>query len=124
MNMTEEQLKEHLKSKGWWNCGWQQGSELLIERWRDFVTTVEQEERTRNWLIDDYWISLEVRELIHEVGRDGAVKEEDDRFRAILTATDIKHHHHDRENRNDFWNYGYPKNATGFFYEQIRRHIL
>lgn len=122
--MTEEQVKIYLKEKGWPKNVWQGGREKLIQRWKDFVTDIGKNECTRNWLIDDYWISLETRELIHDIGSDENVKEEDERFRGILTATNIKHYYRERDSNYDFWNYGYPKNATGFFYEQIKCHIL
>jgi hypothetical protein len=122
--MTDEEVKTYLKGKGWPERIWQGGREPLIQRWKDFVVSIESAERTRNWLIDDYWILLEARELIHEIGCDDRVKEADERFRAMLAATDIKHYYKERKSDYDFWNYGYPKNATGFFYEQIKCHVL
>jgi|SRR5882724_9460843 len=122
--MTEEQVALYLKEKGWPKSVWHGGREHLIQRWKDFVSDVEQDGHTRDWLIDDYWIVLEIRELIHDIGSDEEVKEEDERFRAILTATNIKHYYRDRATDYDFWNYGYPKNAAGFFYEQIKCHVL
>jgi len=122
--MTEEQIREYLKARGYGEVVWQGGSERLIERWKEFVGKVEKEGYTRNWLIDDYWIFLDGRELIHDVGCDDRVMEADERLRSILTATDIKHRHQDRNSDYDFWNYGYPQNATGFFFEQIKYHIL
>jgi hypothetical protein len=109
--MTDEEVKAYLKIKGWPERFWQGGREALIQRWKDFIASLEIGERTRNWLIDDYWINLEGRELIHDIGSDGRVKEADDRLRAMLTATHIKHYRRERESDYDFWNYGHPKNA-------------
>lgn len=122
--MTHEQIKEYLKSKGWPARVCEAGGEGLVQRWKEFVTKVETDGYTRNWLIDDYWIFLETRELIHEIGFDERVAEADARFQALLTATNIKHRHQERNTDYDFWNFGYPRNAIGCFYEQIRTHIL
>ena len=122
--MTEDQVKEYLRNRGWPNHVCKGGSKELIRRWANFVASVENADSTRNWLIDDYWILLETRELIHDIGGDDRVTERDKRFGALLTATNIKHRHRDRHSDYDFWNYGYPMNATGFFYQQIKTHIL
>jgi len=55
-----------------------------------------------NWLIDDYWISLEKRELIHDIGCDDQIQEADERFRAMLIATHIKHRYKERDSDYDF----------------------
>jgi hypothetical protein len=88
------------------------------------VDSLGNRERTRNWLIDDYWIGLEVRDLIHDIGSDDRVKHADETFRSLLTGTHIKHYNRERHSDYDFWNFGYPKNATGCFLEQIKFHIL
>jgi hypothetical protein len=121
--MTEEQVTDYLKNRGFPEHVWKGSGAGLIKRWKDFVVEVEQG-YCPECLIDDYWSDLELRELIHEIGRDDRVKEADERFRAMFTATHIKHYYRERKSDYDFWNYGYPENATGFFYEQIKRHIL
>ena len=42
----------------------------------------------------------------------------------MLTAGDIKHRLTDGDSDYNFWNCGYPSNATGFFYEDVKRYIL
>ena len=121
--MTEEQIQEYLKTNGFPKHVWQNGSSGLIKRWEEFAEEVEQG-YSPDCLIDDYWNDLELRELIHKIGISSRVKEADEKFRAMLTATNIKHYYRERNSDYDFWNYGYPKNATGNFYEQIKRHIL
>lgn len=122
--MTDEEVQVFLKGKGWGERVWRAGREPLIQRWKDFVDSLENSEDTRNWLIDDYWIKLEARDLIHEIGSDDRVKEADEKFQNLLTDQHIKHRKRDRHSDYDFWNYGYPRNASGFFYEQIKFHIL
>jgi hypothetical protein len=122
--MTDDQVKEYLKSRGLPEWIWRGGSAPLIQRWKDFVAKIEKPEYTRNWLIDDYWAFLSRREWIHNIAYDDYVAEADERFRGMLMATNIKHWHKDRDTDYDFWNYGYPKNARGFFLEQLECHIL
>lgn len=123
IELTEEQAKEYLRNKGCPEFVWKGGSVRLILDWENFVSEVEKGYCPR-CLIDEYWNDLDTRELIHEIGFDDRVEAADKRFRAMLTATTIKHHKRDRVSDYDFWNYGYPKNASGFFLEQIKEHVL
>lgn len=121
--MTEEQVQHYLRTRGYPDHIWKRGTEGVVQRWKDFVAEVEKG-YCPDCLIDEYWNDLDKRELVHALGYDQEVTEADERFRALLTATNIKHYHRDRNSDYDFWNYGYPKNASGFFLEEIKRHIL
>jgi len=101
--MTEEEAKEYLRNRGCADFVWKGGSERLIQRWQKFVAEVERG-YCPNCLIDEYWNDLTTRELIHEIGFDEQVKEADERFRTMLTATNIKHYRRDRASDYDFWN--------------------
>jgi hypothetical protein len=87
------------------------------------VTEVEKGYDSR-CLIQEYWNDLDIRELIHDIGYDDKVRELDERFAAMLTATHIKHWREERASDYDFWNYGYPKNAVGYFLDDIKYYIL
>ncbi len=121
--MTEDEIRQYRRNRECSERVWQGGSELLIEEWNEFVAEVENG-YCPDCLIDEYWNDLDSRELIHDIGCDDRVKEADARFAAMLIATSIKHHRKERQSDYDFWNFGYPKNATGFFYEEVKRHIL
>jgi hypothetical protein len=121
--MTDEQIKEYLKSRGCSKIVWEGGRERLLSRWAKFVRGVEKG-YCPNCLIQEYWNDLDTRDLIHDIGCDDDVRELDKRFAAMLTATHIKHWRTDRNSGYDFWNCGYPSNATGFFYEDVKRYIL
>jgi hypothetical protein len=121
--MTEEQAKEYLKNRGCSRAVWEGGTERLLQQWADFVVSVEDGYCSR-CSVDEYWNDLTTRELIHDIGEDDKVRELDKRFRAMLTATHIKHRYQERQSTYDFWNYGYPKNASGFFLEHIKCLIL
>lgn len=121
--MTDEQIREYLKHRGCPKTVWEGGRERLLLKWEQFVSGVESG-YCPDCLIQEYWNDLDTRELIHDCGCDDDVRRLDKRFAAMLTATHIKHHYADRNSCYDFWNYGYPKNATGFFHEDIKRYIL
>ncbi|HKT51700.1 MAG TPA: hypothetical protein VJV96_15480 [Candidatus Angelobacter sp.] len=121
--MTEDEIKHYLRNRGCSEFVCQGGSERLLRKWNYFVAEVEKG-YCPNCLIDEYWNDLDTRELIHEIGCDDRVRETDARFAAMLTATHIKHWHKKRNTDYDFWNYGYPKNASGYFLEEVRRYIL
>ena len=62
--------------------------------------------------------------MIHDIGMDSEVKDVDEHFAAMLTAREVKHWHLGRKTDHDFWNYGYPKNASVYFLEDLKRHFL
>jgi hypothetical protein len=119
--MTDEQAKKYLKDRGCPEFVWSSGREGLVQRWKDFVEEVEKG-YCPNCLLEEYWNDLGTRELIHDIGCDSQVKDIDARFAAMLTATRVKHCHTDRATDYDFWNFGYPKNATGYFLTSIKQH--
>lgn len=120
--MTPEEIEQFLRMRGCPEGVWKGGRRWLIQRWKDFVEEVERG-YCPNCMIEDYWNDLDTRELIHAIGSSGEVEGFDKRFAAMLTSTEIKHWHADRNTDYDFWNYGYPKNASGLFLEDIKRHL-
>jgi hypothetical protein len=121
--MTDDQIKEYLKHRGCPETVWSGGRERLIQHWKNFVAEVQQGYCPK-CMIEEYWNDLDTRELIHDIGRDNEVKDVDENFAAMLTAREIKHWHKDRKADYDFWNYGYPKNASGYFLQDVKRHFL
>lgn len=120
--MNDQEIREYLKNRGCPEYVWSGGREGLTQRWRNFVEDVEKGYSPR-CCIEEYWSDLGIRELIHDIGSEGEVQDLDERFVASLTARNIKHRHVDRDSEYDFWNYGYPKNASGFFLEEVKRYI-
>jgi hypothetical protein len=123
MKMTEEEAKEYLRNRGCPKTVWERGIDRLLSEWKKFVAEVENGYCPK-CLIQEYWNDLDTRELIHDIGCDDRVKEWDERFAVMLTARHIKHRYADRDSDYDFWNYGYPSNATGYFYEDVKRYII
>ena len=121
--MTEEQVKEYLKKRGCPQAVWQGGRDHLVARWKNFVAEVEQG-YCADCLIEEYCNDLDTRELVDDIGCGDEVKELDERFATMLTATHIKPWRTDRKSEYAFWNYQYPRNATDLFYEGVKRYIL
>jgi len=121
--MTEDEIKFYLKNRGCPEHVWQGGAERLLRKWNNFVAQVEKG-YCPDCLIEEYRNHLDTRELIHDIGYGDQVKDADARFAAMLTATHIKHWHKKRSTDYDFWNYGYPKNVSGNFLEEVKRYIL
>lgn len=120
--MNEHEIKEYLKTRGCPLAVWQGGSPRLLRKWGEFVAHVEKGYCPR-CSVDEYWNELDTREMIHETGLDSAVEDLDTRLRKMLVATHIRHRYKERTSNYDFWNYGYPKNATGFFRSHIKSFL-
>lgn len=121
--MKDNQVRRYLKERGCPEHVCSGGRDGLIQQWKDFVAEVEQG-YCRRCTTYEYWNDLDIRELIHDIGSDSEVKDVDEKFAAMLTAREIKHWRKDRNSDYDFWNYGYPMNASGYFLEDVERYIL
>jgi hypothetical protein len=91
------------------------GRAHLINAWKRFVSKVE---RGYDLTLDDYRNDLDIRTLIAHTGLASEVRDEDERFRALLTATDREIWTSDAP--DPFWIYGYPRNARGELLEDLR----
>lgn len=118
--MTEDEIIKKLQDKGCPRFVWQSGSKGLIKLWEDFVNEVERG-YCPSCLLEEYYNDLDTRDLIRLVGLDDRVKNLDQRFITLLTRRDLRMRKSNLA--DDFWNYGYPKNASGFFLEEIKRYI-
>jgi len=95
---------------------WRSGGEALIRRWNEFVTNLETD-YCPNCVLEEYRNDLDTRELIHDIGYDAEVRESDETFAAVLTATNSKHRiglslHASRENVRRNNNCGYKANGS------------
>jgi hypothetical protein len=84
------------------------GSENLVAGWRHFVSQVEAGYPLG---LDDYRNDLDIRSLIELAGLAAQVEDEDHRFRALLTRTDLAVWSSDTPDA--WWVRGYPTNASG-----------
>jgi len=90
------------------------GAEGLITGWKRFV---DQVEAGYKFGLDDYRNDLDIRGLIEAAGLADRVADEDRRFRAALTRTDLAVWSSDQPNA--FWVYGYPANASAELLEDL-----
>ena len=91
------------------------GAAGLMAGWRRFVGQVEA---GYAFGLDDYRNDLDLRGLIEAAGLAGEVADEDRRFRADLTRTDVAVWESDLPNA--FWVNGYPANASGELLEDLK----
>ena len=89
------------------------------DRWNQFVDEVE---RGYKLGLEDYRNDLDVRAVIALAGLDAAARADDERLRGLLIATDKRVWESSHE--NPFWDFGYPKNASGDLLEDLRAEGL
>ncbi len=91
------------------------GAEALIAGWKRFVGQVEAGYK---FGLDDYRNDLDIRGLIEAAGLADHVADDDRRFRAALTHTDVAIWSSDQPNA--FWVNGYPANASGALLDDLK----
>lgn len=119
--LTEDQIKQRLKEKGWADFVYNGGSKRLLSSWKKLVELVENGYGER-FVIEEYWNDLDTRKAIREVELDSLVKELDERFIAATTRRDIQIWGKE-ESKDYFWCYGYPKKAKGVFLEDLKKYF-
>lgn len=113
--MTDDEIREYLLDNGYPSHIVRGGREGLIRRWRQFVTEVEQ---GYEFGLEDYRNDLDIRGILSLTGLDEAVTEADERFRAMLTETGTRVWESGSD--NPWWDYGYPRNASGALKQDLR----
>jgi hypothetical protein len=100
-----------------WSCDGvvRDGRPGLVLRWQRFV---EQVERGYKFGLEEYRNDLDVRAILALAGADEDVRGLDERFRAQLTATDVRVW--ESAPGEPFWDFGYPKNAGPDLIEDLR----
>jgi hypothetical protein len=119
--VDEEKIKQILKDKGWAKHVYEGGSEYLLGKWRRIVEEIENG-YDPNYIIEEYWNDLDTRSAIREVGLEEQVTELDERFKQAVTKADVQIRG-DELDKDKFWYYGYPKKASGYFLESIKREL-
>lgn len=119
--MTDEEIRDFLQDSGCPEHVVRGGKAGLLSRWREFVREVENGYR---FGLEDYRNDLDLRGLIATLHLDEepSVQEADQRLKALLT---------DGERRiwesgpgDAFWDFGYPKNATGDLFADLKAEGL
>lgn len=120
--MTDRQLREYLDENGYPEHIRKAGRKGLIAKWTAFVAEVE---RGYSFGLEDYRNDLDIRGILALAGLDADedVIAADQRFRAILTAKSKRVWESGSPGRA-FWDYGYPKNASGDLLDDLRAEGL
>jgi len=105
--MTDREIQDYLSESGYPEHVVRGGKTGLVERWRNFVESVES-----GYLLglEDYRNDLDGRAILALAGaEDEQVHALDQRFRKLLTASGVRVW--ESMAGDPFWDFGYPKNA-------------
>jgi hypothetical protein len=117
VRMSESEIVCYLEDNGYPEHIVREGRSGLIRRWSEFAAEVEQGYRYR---LDEYRRDLDLRGVIAIAGldREPEVENADERLRALLTGTDQRIW--ESFSGDAFWDYGYPRNATGLLLRDLK----
>jgi len=118
--MTDAEIRDYLRDNGYPEHLVRGGRAGLIGRWREFVGQVE---RGYPLGLEDYRNDLDLRAIIAMAGaEDDEVRGLDARLRAMLRNPTVRVW--ESAAADPFWDFGYPKNASGDLLEDLRREGL
>jgi hypothetical protein len=118
--MTDAEIVDYLRQNGYPEHIVREGRAGLARRWREFV---EQVERGYRLGLEDYRNDLDVRAILGLAGgADEQVQALDERLRAMLTATTVRVW--ESAAGDPFWDFGYPRNASGELLDGLREEGL
>jgi hypothetical protein len=118
--MNDAELVEYLRNNGYPEHIVRDGRNGLARRYREFV---EQVERGYALGLEDYRNDLDLRAILALAGVDDAeIRELDDRLRAMLTSTTVRVW--ESAAGDPFWDFGYPRNASGELLDGLREERL
>lgn len=118
--MTDGEITAYLRENGYPEHIVREGRAGLVRRWGEFVAQVERGYRLG---LEDYRNDLDLRAIISLAGaEDDEVRALDDRLRAMMTATTVRVW--ESAAGDPFWDFGYPRNASGELLEGLREEGL
>jgi hypothetical protein len=113
--MNDDELRQYLADNGYPRHIVEGGSEGLIRRWREFVAEVE---RGYEYSLEDYRNDLDLRGVIALLGLDHDVADADKRLSSMLVHPEVRVW--DSASLHPFWDFGYPRNASGQLLKDLR----
>ena len=117
--MTDAELMHYLSQNGYPDHLVRAGKAGLIQRWRKFV---EEVERGYKLGLEDYRNDLDLRAIIALAGIEADVQDLDRKFEATLTAREVRVW--ESAAGDAFWDFGYPRNASGELLESLKAEGL
>jgi hypothetical protein len=117
--MTDLELEHYLRENGYPEHICRAGRAGLVALWKKFIEEVEKGYKRG---LEDYRNDLDVRALIDQVGLEEQVEQYDARLEKLLIERDVRVW--ESSAGNPFWDFGYPKNASGDLLEDLRAEGL
>ncbi len=117
--MTDDELKTYLADNGYPRHVVEAGRQGLVDRYRKFVEQVEHGYRLG---LEDYRNDLDLRGVLSLAGLDMEVTDLDRRLDAMLTTRGVRVW--ETNDDQPFWDFGYPKNASGELREDLEAEGL
>ena len=120
-HLTDQQIEDYLTENGSPPHVVRAGRAGLIKRWREFVDEVEKGYRLG---LEDYRNDLDLRGILATLGldEDPAVQEADLRLLKVLEPAPKRIW--ESCEGSHFWDFGYPRNATGDLLDDLKREGL
>src|SRR5258708_17479394 len=106
--MTDAELEQYLSQNGYPDHLVRAGKPGLIQRGRKSVADVEHGYKLG---LEDYRNALDLRAIIALAGIEADVDDLDRKFEAMLTAREVRVW--ESAAGDAFWDFGYPRNASG-----------
>src|SRR5262249_32977460 len=113
--MTDAELAEYLRENGYPEHIWRAGAAGLLAKWAAFVAEVERGYKVG---LEDYRNDLDLRAIIALAGLEAQAKADDERLRKMLTDTGKRVW--ESASGDPFWDFGYPRNASGELLEDLK----
>jgi hypothetical protein len=117
--MTDAELDQYLNENGFPEHIRRAGRLGLLARWSAFVDDVQRGYRLG---LEDYRNDLDLRAILSQVGLDAEARTADERLRGLLAPA--KERIWESGPGEPFWDFGYPKNASGDLLEDLKAEGL
>jgi len=113
--MNDAEMITYLRENGYPEHVVKAGRRGLVDRWNKFVDDVKKGYKLG---LEDYRNDLDLRGIISMLGLEDEVRESDSELESMLTSRKVRVWESGVEDA--FWDYGYPRNASGELLGDLR----